>query len=86
MSVHLPSLEQMRELDAGTIATGILQAGRTITEKFSAKTSCFSASSRNCAAGIVRNPINPARNTWLGLSAPTARGRSPNGDRLRSSR
>lgn len=61
------------KLDAGTIAMRILQAGRTITEKFSAKTLCFSAGSRSCAAGIVRNPINPAHNTSLGLNAPPAR-------------
>ena len=60
MSAHLPSLEQMRELAAGTIASEILQAGRTITEKFSAKTFSFSGASRSCAAGIVRSPINCA--------------------------
>jgi hypothetical protein len=38
----------------------ILQAGRTITEKFSAKTFSFSGASRSCAAGIVRSPINCA--------------------------
>ena len=47
------------ELDA-TVVTRILDAGGTIAGKAACEDLCFSGASHTCAAGVIRNPHNPA--------------------------
>ena len=47
------------EIDA-TVVTRILDAGGTVAGKAACEDLCFSGASHTCAAGVIRNPHNPA--------------------------
>src|SRR3954465_5488379 len=59
------------EFDA-TVVTRILEAGGSIAGKAACEDLCFSGASHTCAAGVIRNPHNPAHSAGgpSGGSAP----------------
>src|SRR4029078_8519926 len=69
------------EIDA-TVVTRLLDHGGSVAGKAACEDLCFSGASHTCAAGVIRNPHNPAHSAGGssgGSAALVAAGEGPRG-------